>query len=278
MNHGLDRRAALGRAKAAMAQGDDAHLRYACLELRFCLEALAYAKVQQYQDRLPPDLLAKWQPRILMRALLEWEPDADASRLTRIYRQEPDGSRGDLVLEGLTQPLTFRTVKQHYDRLGNFLHVPVPSASTATSSLSERYQKLRRTLVELVSQLEPIVSSTFSGQMAEVFNFECIGCDRPSVVNAKAASRIGLAYCVHCGAEHRVKVHENGTPEFFLDFLVCRCRRCEAEMQLQVRHLNEGWIFACKACGAQHVVTAHVWEYDIVAERVHDGDTGERPD
>lgn len=49
----------LARAKALLASGDAASLRYTCLELRFCMEAVTYDKLSAYAPRLPPNILKK---------------------------------------------------------------------------------------------------------------------------------------------------------------------------------------------------------------------------
>ena len=52
MNHyRSDKRDAFSRAEALLAEGGDAELRYACLELRLCMESLAYEKLLTYTPR-----------------------------------------------------------------------------------------------------------------------------------------------------------------------------------------------------------------------------------
>jgi hypothetical protein len=43
--------------------GDSASLRYACLELRMCIEALAYDRLQAYLPEVPNSVMKKWTPR-----------------------------------------------------------------------------------------------------------------------------------------------------------------------------------------------------------------------
>jgi hypothetical protein len=76
----------LSRAKALMASGDAASLRYACLELRFCMEAVTYEKLRAYAPRLPPNVLSIWQPPQAVKALLELEGEADQEYRVAIGR------------------------------------------------------------------------------------------------------------------------------------------------------------------------------------------------
>lgn len=267
MELGLDKRACLGRAKEALQRGADPDLRYACLELRFCMEALAYAKLREYQDRVPATLLETWQPRIMMRALLELEPGSASDRVTRIREQTGDGTPGRVVLEGQHKALSLAVVNKHYDRLGSFLHVPTLKMQSNPGALRSRYDTLRRTLQDVISLLDPPVASGFSGHMAELFHFDCFGCQQRSITNARVATSSGKAACIHCGVEHQVKVHADGTPEFIHDFLTARCASCDGDVPLAVGTLKLGMTFACPACGAAHKVHTHVWEYSSEGER-----------
>jgi hypothetical protein len=47
----------LARAKALLDAGDTTSLRYACLELRSCMEEATYEKLRAYAPRLPRDVL-----------------------------------------------------------------------------------------------------------------------------------------------------------------------------------------------------------------------------
>src|SRR5215208_2178180 len=72
----FDKRSCFRRAKEMLSTQDDSLLRYVCLELRLCMEAIVYAKLQTYSKRLPKKVLSKWQPPQAMRALLALEPHA----------------------------------------------------------------------------------------------------------------------------------------------------------------------------------------------------------
>jgi len=273
MDLGLDPPLCYGRAKEAVARGTDTDVRYACLELRFCLEALTYKKLQEYSDRVPLELLRTWQPRTVMRALLEREPEAMQKHTTRIFQQEPDGARGALVFEGRQVPLTLETVTEYYDRLGSYLHVPTVAKQRDPKALRIWYDKLRSSLNDLVTALEPVVASTFSGHIGEVFTFDCLVCNKPTIINAKVATARRIARCVHCEAEHRVRVHDDGTPEFSLDTAACDCQQCGAVINVPVPNLKLGATFECKACGARHVIHSHVWGCSLASAESSSEDT-----
>lgn len=66
--------------------------RYACLELRQCIEALAYSKLKAYKDRIPSSLLSKWQPGQAIKILSELEPDSKKNSKTTICSEKNDNS------------------------------------------------------------------------------------------------------------------------------------------------------------------------------------------
>jgi hypothetical protein len=67
----------LRAAKELVQARDLPSLRYACLELRFCIEALCYDVLPHYEAELPFDAVGKWQPRKVVEALLDVDPDSD---------------------------------------------------------------------------------------------------------------------------------------------------------------------------------------------------------
>ena len=87
----FDKRSCLKRANDMLSTNDDSLLRYACLELRFCLEDIAYRKLSTYAKRLPDEVLKTWQPPQAFRALLEFEPYADQTTTIRICEETSRG-------------------------------------------------------------------------------------------------------------------------------------------------------------------------------------------
>lgn len=65
------------RANSLIEEGTAVSLRYAALELRFCMEAITYEKLEASAKHIPPDIIDKWQPPQAVKALLEHEPKTD---------------------------------------------------------------------------------------------------------------------------------------------------------------------------------------------------------
>lgn len=80
-------REALARANAELAGGEDHRVRYAALELRLAMEALAYDRAQLYKEERPPSESSTWQPGKLIKVLIEIEPHANTNSRLR-FKEE----------------------------------------------------------------------------------------------------------------------------------------------------------------------------------------------
>ena len=62
----------LERARKLLATGDECSVRYACLELRFCIEYVTYDQLVAYLAEVDDDAVRKWTPKqIIARARQE---------------------------------------------------------------------------------------------------------------------------------------------------------------------------------------------------------------
>src|SRR5450830_563580 len=107
-------RQALARAKALLAQGDDQALRYAALELRLTLEAIAYDRLHDYRRDVPPSVYETWQPPKVLRLLLEIDPRADTPQTVKIARNLAPGVDDARAAVFFEQPIRQATLKDNY--------------------------------------------------------------------------------------------------------------------------------------------------------------------
>jgi len=91
MTYRNDARAALKRARAELALGDNERIRYAALELREAMEALTYDRASAYSKELPSSAYDTWQPRRVMELLLEIDPNADKDSTLAVGLEETPG-------------------------------------------------------------------------------------------------------------------------------------------------------------------------------------------
>lgn len=257
----------LARAKCLLASGDPAALRYACLELRFCIESVTYEKLRAYASRLPPDVLARWQPPQAVAALLELEDDA-AQEYTVAFGLRRGDETGPLQVIGEHRTFAPVWLRKNYNKLGGLLHVP-NSTDPAQASRRLDAQELRQYLDDLVAECDRVVASSITSTIARLVEFKCQQCGRKTATNAEGAKRRGRVPCLHpgCSAEHDVTPGEDGALYFTLTGSVFPCLGCGHKQLVPAKSLETGHEFACEVCGCRHKLIDRVWRYAPEVER-----------
>src|SRR5215216_2578999 len=80
----------LAKATELLVAGDNDSLIYACLELRRCVEALAYNLLTAYLHEVPLSAFETWQPDKVIRELLQVDPHADRSATISMQKEATD--------------------------------------------------------------------------------------------------------------------------------------------------------------------------------------------
>ncbi|MBV8095791.1 MAG: hypothetical protein JO110_21690, partial [Acetobacteraceae bacterium] len=124
----------LERAKRLLANDDS--VRYACLELRLCIEHLVFDQLKVYIEETSEHALSKWAPRELISEILAVDPSAEETKPWFVDVKDGhifsirEESRLDDVPEDRAIPigedrrLGVSWVSKRYNVLGNFLHAP----------------------------------------------------------------------------------------------------------------------------------------------------------
>ncbi|TPK63856.1 hypothetical protein FJ930_26105 [Mesorhizobium sp. B2-4-15] len=135
-----------------LGAGDDGLTRYACVELRLCVEAICYGMLCLYRAELSKGELAKWQPKKVLDELLEIDKYATTPQLLSIQ----DPKTGEWHPLG-TQDYRFtaKWASKAHNALGNALHVPTidqlekgqgATAATFRNRCQEYAPELRKVL------------------------------------------------------------------------------------------------------------------------------------
>lgn len=258
----LDQLSLLNRAKELLAKQDDSLLRYACLELRLCLEAITYKKLQLYAPRLPASVLEKWQPPQAVRALLEFEPHADRDYGLRVCPETSTGvPNGNWISLGTHRTFRAGWLGKHYNKLGSHLHISAPSEKYQQRDLVVDHSTLRAYLEEVVTELEPIVTCSFDATFARTATFECTVCSQPVIVNYDRALETKKATCLNsnCRAEFAGIAEENSVLTFRLMASTLTCASCGSGIEIENRKLAIGYDFSCPKCGKQYMILNRNW-------------------
>ena len=258
------KRACLERAKELLARNDDRVLRYVCLELRLLLEAIAYEKLRIYAVRLPEAVLNTWQPPQVIRALLEFEPRADQNFELRVARElAPGVPSGEWRTLGTHRTLRLSWLRETYNQLGSYLHVPCPGAADQPT----RTGPSRGDLEQIVAELQVVVESTVDASLAAVLYVECSVCHGTTVANAETARKRQKVECLNpnCRAEFFPEFGETGEVTLSLMVTPFDCLGCGRPIQVENRRLELGHEFICPECNAKHRIAAREWGYGLLA-------------
>jgi hypothetical protein len=257
----------VGAAAEILTHGPDAHLRYAALELRLAIEAIAYEKLSLYAPRLPAAILEKWQPPQAFKALEEFEPRSTHSFRLRIAEEVEYGVPGTEWHEmGEHRAFKLPWLRTTYNKLGGLIHHKSPNyeANAELSSITDA-RRLRAALLSIHAEVERVASSQIDGSMATVIELTCTVCDTLIVRNLDGAKASYRADCLQtaCGAQHHLEIADDGTVSMQLIATAFDCMNCKSPIVVENRKLEIGLEFTCSVCSAKHVIATRQWGYGI---------------
>lgn len=262
MKSHMNKRECFQRAKTLIEKGTIENLRYAALELRFCMEAITYEKLGSFSNGVPPSVLSKWQPPQAVKALLEYEPDADQSFILSGGIEEEYGKPSqNMQFIGEHKALSLKWLRKHYHKVGKILHFP---HGRDTDQVPE--DKLAEYLHEVANDLEEALKSTIlGGFIRETYEFDCTACGDKVVCNKKQAEKHRRAVCLNpnCGAEHFVEISSEGAI-FRIKASGFECLNCRKTTFIENRKLDIGRVFQCSACDTEHQFVTRQWGYGII--------------
>jgi len=185
-------RQALKRARAETESGDPERLVYAALELRNALEAVIYDRARLYKDEVPADVYRTWQPRKVIRymAEIDWMVSFKNWEVLFKPQHKPGQPENPWIPLGTETLLTQGNLKDHYDALGSFLHVPTPH------QIADNKEPDKIRLIEhcekCIAILDRVLKSPVSKvALGEYSKWECLRC---GVTGAKPWA-VKLARC-----------------------------------------------------------------------------------
>ncbi|MBU2871919.1 hypothetical protein [Colwellia sp. E2M01] len=247
------------RAKELVERKETVALRYACLELRQCIESICYSKLKTYKKVVPESEFQEWLPKRVYEFLLEMEPTADQSYSVKIYSEDRNGDRDKLILQDNHETLTLKEIKKIYNKLGYYLHTPTISKQNSYLSAS---QKLQTTLEKFIKRIEPIVNTTFDMRLGKTVSFECEDCKHKIYHNADTL-KVGKAIrCLkeNCGMMYVCEEEIDGKYKFKPNQFVIDCE-CGESIFINYYKLKVPSHISCDKCKTKYNIDKH-WAYN----------------
>lgn len=248
------------RAKRELSSEDVERSRYAALELRMALEALAYERADLYKHEITDDDLKAWQPRKLLSILIDIDPDSDQTVHWSVGKQPEKGVLPEKMQElGQDRRLSLREVKDYYDRLGSYLHNPTLD-QLAGKKVTDIH-KVKEKCLGLINILESVVESpVFNTRMKATVSSNCLKCKEKIIRGTSPGFSETTATCKNCGAQYSVKRKEQNTVTWMpiVETIPCANRLCNETFDLFSVEIKEGTRRKCRACGDYSVITLGV--------------------
>lgn len=249
-------RQSLARAKSELATSADQRLRYAALELRFALEALTYDRALAYRDYIAPEDFEVWQPRRVMDIILDIDPRAGspvtiAIGLEHEYGKPPPPE--EMQSLGTDVPLSLKNIRDHYNALGSYLHMP--SLAHALEDKSVDLVKLRSRCNEIAGLVEKILSSPIWNStlgpvavLKECSNQECKQPIKRRLPDGKTSMDTN---CFACKAEYSVTWGDDHIVEWQPKTTLAKCatKGCSGSIPLWPHEVKAGTGWRCEDCG-----------------------------
>lgn len=262
--HSLDKDETLKRAQDLIDKGTPDALRYACLELRFCIESICYEKLELYKKHLPKDVYKTWQPKKVIGILQEYDPYVLEDYGVTFWSEKPNGTPDKFLFGAKHTNLRFEILEKHYYKLGNYLHVPTIAQQEAADAGDV---DLKAYLNSILPDISAAASNTFDCNLGAAAQSNCQQCGQPIVRNIESLKRNPVAICTNenCKAQYDVIVKGDDTL-WKIRELDYDCPKCKKKNYFPAHLLKEGQVIKCFACSSKYVFVRR-WHLEQLEEK-----------
>jgi hypothetical protein len=241
----------LENAKRLVARGDSDSLRYACLELRLCIEHICYERLAMHESELPLEVLSVWQPQRVISLLLECDPTNEHDTSLALALNDADGIPGQFIHFGTQRAISKRFISAYYHRLSPMLHAPtVADQKAARPAIPEG---LADSLVRTIAAVQPYIDEPFLSNLGAFSHFACEECGSVNVHNVRALSEGKKFKCVgaSCEAHYIVTDTNSAVPLYRLSAFEWKCPACGVQQHIGHHRLFIGGVLKCISCAVR---------------------------
>jgi len=241
----------LARAKRLLEIGDEASVRYACFELRLCIEYVTFDQLMVYLVEVADDALKKWTPKQIIDSLREVDPNADASVSIAVGIEDTPGVPAkEVTLLGEDRRFSLKWANTNHNALGNFLHAPTIEQieTRRTPGLATMVEKAK----QIADTLGAILSSpVFGVNFGQFFEFDCEDCETKIKRREGSFTAEQGIVCPKgdCRATYDVRSVDAGLVKLGLRQTPYRCPGCQQVGVIGKHRVRDGAVTKCSACG-----------------------------
>lgn len=209
--------------RALVETGSQAALTYAALECRLTIEQVCYERLKMSYGHISYEDLRKWQPRDVVRQVVEDANEFAASGFTVAISKTPlESNSGDLTQEEfealeyvqLGEQVGFSLNKLHslWNALSNVaLHAKLPSNKDDDLQAYGPSEDVNRKVVEAIEELEKLKSGTLlASAIGTNFFFTCFTCGTEIRRIEKLLKHGQIVNCINPSCNETYLIHKEG--------------------------------------------------------------------
>lgn len=226
------------KIEGLLAEGSGASLTYAALECRLAIEFLCYDRLRVSHDYISHDDLYKWQPKDVVKILINDVYGGLASKIVLSVSKSPlDDSRSydspesykdiefvDVGTQSRFDPIQLGKV---WNSISSFLHTSLPKSKSDSISHYGPVDKIRKKIEDAISLLKDVDTGTMilSG-MGEEVHFDCV-CGTTNKRRSELLSYNQVINCINANCDEKYNVHiKDNKFEFERRFFKIPCNHC----------------------------------------------------
>jgi DNA-directed RNA polymerase subunit RPC12/RpoP len=236
-------------ARALSESKEDSQLRYCCLELRYCIEAIVYKKLSAFRD-IPNTITETWQPHKAIKMLSKIDEFADKYCKVEInFCQSNIPPIDGWIALGEQKIPSVQWLTKNYSKLGSFLHLPKPNESESFNT-----EKIKKCVIDVLYGVEQYVNTDIWIRASGIELQACLECSEDLIFDRNQLKEGDVVECDSCKFRYRVK--SKGGNKLTLSYTVhdVKCGRCGEMLQIDDQKIMKNREFVCGFCGEDHVV------------------------
>ena len=237
----------LAKATDLLAENDDDSLVFACLELRRCVEALAYDLLTVYLHEVPLSAFETWQPDKVMKELLQVDPRADRSATVSMQKEATDTEPTGPWLElGEDRRIKSPRLAKMFHQLGNTLHVP--TIRQMQKSEPTDYELVRKRAEQIRAELDYVLAAKiWNAHFSVSVTIKCTECETPI---KRASSYLNSVKQVRCGGCGQAFLAERQGEDYYFEPVrfYWHCEGCGVEREIAESKAKPGLDVTCPKC------------------------------
>jgi hypothetical protein len=228
------------KAKSLLESDDLQSLRYACLELRYFIEAHVYQQLLAGAEEIPRTIIETWQPNKAIKLLSNFDDLADKDLHLSVFSE--DGELKDLITY-INIPI--KDLNKLYNSLGSYLHLPMPKKLSS-------YKIDKNIIVKIFNQLERLTTGNLMVFKANYEFFPCEACGQNILYTQHYVKSNESIECQNdsCRIEHAIRASENGVS--FGSRYVFECGVCHKDAAVFFSKIEDGYRFKCDHCKTEY--------------------------